>query len=79
MLDVGQLRQSEACAMLSESIDKLPPLIKREVMDYIEFLTAKYRRPSTQKPMTFAWSGALSHLKDEFTSVKLQHKSSEWR
>ena len=65
--------------MLSESLDKLPPQIKREVMDYVEFLTAKYQKPATRKPMTFAWSGALSHLKDEFTSVELQHQSSKWR
>ncbi len=65
--------------MLSESVDRLPPQIKREVMDYIEFLTAKYQGPSTQQPMTFAWAGALSHLKDKFTSVELQHQASKWR
>ena len=65
--------------MLSESVDRLPPQIKREVMDYIEFLTRKYHKPSKQKPMEFAWAGALSHLKGQFTSVELQHQASKWR
>ena len=69
----------EAHAMLSESVDRLPPHIKREVMDYIEFLTAKYQKPATRKGMPFAWAGALSCLKGRFTSVELQHRASEWR
>jgi len=65
--------------MLSETVDGLPPQIKREIMDYIEFLTRKYQRPSSRNPMGFAWAGALSHLKHQFTSVELQHQASKWR
>jgi hypothetical protein len=28
---------------------------------------------------TFSWPGALSEFKDQYTSVKLQHKISQWK
>lgn len=65
--------------MLSEEIDKLPPGLKKEAMDYIEFLKHKYQSPHEKPEMRFSWAGCLSHLKNKFTSVELQHKASEWR
>ena len=65
--------------MLSETIDKLPPHVKREVMDYAEFLMRKHRGPQRKKKLEFRWAGCLSHLKKKYTSVELQHEASEWR
>jgi len=65
--------------MLSETIDELPPEIKKEVLDYIEFLSRKYGCRNEQGPFKFAWAGCLSHLKDQYTAVQLQHKAAEWR
>ncbi|MEW5785238.1 MAG: AbrB/MazE/SpoVT family DNA-binding domain-containing protein [Bacillota bacterium] len=28
---------------------------------------------------TFSWKGALSNIREQYTSVELQHKSLEWR
>ena len=65
--------------MLSKRLDKLPPHIKREALDYIEFLVKKYQRPGSRKAWKFKWEGCLSHLKKQYTSVELQHRASEWR
>lgn len=65
--------------MLAETIDELPPEIKKEVLDYIEFLSRKYGCRKEQGSFKFAWAGCLSHLRGQYTSVELQHKASEWR
>ncbi|MCK4428678.1 MAG: DUF2281 domain-containing protein [candidate division Zixibacteria bacterium] len=61
-------------------IQKLPEDLRREVLDYVEFLLNKYKeRERTKNKFEFDWEGGLSDLKEKFTSVKLQHKSLEWR
>ncbi len=61
-------------------IQELPENIKREVLDYVEFLLEKYKSKKFKtKEFTFSWEGGLSELKGEFTSVELQHKALEWR
>lgn len=56
----------------------LSPELKKEVLDYIDFLISKNKKLKTKK-LTFEWQGKLSDLKEEFTSVELQHKALEWR
>ena len=29
--------------------------------------------------MKLDWAGGLSHLRDQYTSVELQHEASKWR
>ena len=61
-------------------IQKLPEDLRREVLDYVEFLLNKYKeRERTKNKFEFDWEGGLSGLKEKFTSIKLQHKSLEWR
>ena len=57
-------------------IQELPDEIKREVLDYTEFLLIKYKsnKPKSKK-FKFDWEGGLSELRSEFTSVELQHKA----
>ena len=65
---------------LESKIQELPEDLRKEVLDYIEFLRMKYRnKDSRSKGFKFNWEGGLSEVKDEFTSVELQHKASEWR
>jgi len=59
------------------SWDKLPPEVKREAIDFIEYLMSK-RRPAKQKP-SLSWAGALRDYKGQYTSVELQQKASDWR
>ncbi|MEK7449563.1 MAG: DUF2281 domain-containing protein [Planctomycetota bacterium] len=61
-------------------IRNLPVAIKREVLDYVEFLLRKYPVGGTPKgKFKFNWSGGLSDIKGKVTSVELQHKAMEWR
>lgn len=55
-------------------IAELPPEAQREVQDFVEFLHMKYARKRT-KPFRFDWEGALAHLREEYTSVQLQHET----
>ncbi len=60
-----------------ELFKMLPDDLKREVLDYIEFLLERrgMRRTGTLK---MEWKGALRELGKKYTSVELQHKSLEW-
>ncbi|MGR3303349.1 MAG: DUF2281 domain-containing protein [Candidatus Scalindua sp.] len=58
---------------------ELPTDLKKEVLDYIEFLQQKYSKRKYKEKFRFDWEGGLSELKDRFTSVELQHKAREWR
>ncbi len=61
-------------------IRELPENLRREVLDYIEFLIKKYKDKEIKaKRFKFDWEGGLSELREKFTSVELQHRALEWR
>ena len=63
-------------------IKELPDNLVPEVLDYIDFLLVKYeneKNDSMKSKFKFDWEGGLSALKDQYTSVELQHKVSDWR
>jgi len=65
---------------IEKKIRDLPEELRREVLDYIEFLLMKYKSKKVKvKGFKFDWEGGLRALREKFTSVKLQHKSLEWR
>ena len=65
---------------IETKVRKLPENLKKEVLDYIEFLLEKHQgKKIKKKRFGYDWEGGLSDLRDEFTSVELQHKASEWR
>jgi hypothetical protein len=59
--------------------NKLPEYLKKEVIDFIEFLTKKHQVPKGSKNFSFNWEGSLSKLRKDYSSVELQHKAAEWR
>ena len=63
---------------LEELIKELPPELQEEVEDFVRFLLEKRVRKPRGK-LKFDWEGALQDLRDQYTSVELQHKISEWR
>ncbi len=65
--------------MIKEKIAALPDTLQKEILDYIDFLLQKYDIEPSEKQFNFAWEGGLSDLKNNYTSVELQHKISEWR
>ncbi len=65
---------------MGTKIRELPEDLRREVLDYIEFLKKKYKNKAKKiNKFKFDWEGGLSEIRGKFTSVELQHKSSEWR
>ncbi len=64
---------------IEEKIRELPDDLRKEVLNYVEFLLTKHKNKDAPKKFKFDWKGGLSELRGEFTSVELQHKASEWR
>jgi hypothetical protein len=75
-------RKKKGSENFMESIQKrireLPPELQREIEDFVEFLTERKIKKSRNRPK-FNWAGALKGLSNQYTSVELQHKISEWR
>ena len=63
---------------LKELVEQLPADLQQEVRDFVEFLLERRGKKRRGKPR-FNWAGALKDLRDQYTSVELQHKISEWR
>lgn len=63
---------------LQELFEELPPNLQQEVLDFAEFLLEKRKKRPEGVPH-FRWAGALKDLRDQYTSVELQHKASDWR
>ncbi len=57
---------------------ELPEDLQKEVADFVDFLSQRRVRPMRNK-LRFDWVGALSDLRNKYTSVELQHMASEWR
>ncbi len=65
--------------IIKARLEELPDYLKKEALDYIEFLLQKYGRQEKQGKFRFDWEGGLSELKDKYSSAELQHKALEWR
>jgi hypothetical protein len=65
--------------IIHAKIDELSWTLQQEVLDYIEYLLQKYPQTGKQETFCFDWEGGLADLREQFTSVELQHKVSEWR
>lgn len=63
---------------IGEMVKELPLEFQHEVEDFVRFLLEKRARKPRGKPK-FDWEGALEDLRDQYTSVELQHQISEWR
>ena len=65
---------------IEKKIKALPDDLKKEVIDYIDFLIMKKKKSNKQTGgFNFSWEGGLAELRDQYTSVTLQHKATEWR
>ncbi len=62
---------------LKELVENVPPDLEPEVKDFVEFLLSKHRRKKGGR-MKLHWRGGLKDLKEDYTSVELQHKSLQW-
>lgn len=62
---------------MEDLIRQLPPDLQQEVKDFAEFLLEKRGRKAKEK-LKLDWKGALRDMRDEYTSMELQHKIVEW-
>lgn len=63
---------------LKELVEQLPPDLQQEVRDFAGFLLEK-RLGKRGRPLRQDWAGALSDLREQYTSLELQKKALEWR
>jgi len=63
---------------IEEMVKKLPPELKREVENFVNFLIEKKVRKHGRK-MRQDWAGALKDYRDQYTSLELEKKALEWR
>jgi len=62
---------------LEKIIKQLPPELQDEVKEFAKSLLAR-KRKVRGKP-EFKWAGILKELRDQWTSVELQHQIARWR
>ena len=62
---------------LEKKLDQLPPDLLPTVEHFVDELLQKHEK-SPPREFKFDWAGALSDLRDRYTSVELQHKALEW-
>jgi hypothetical protein len=57
----------------------LPQHAKKELLDFLDFLTSRYKKAesSENKGFSFDWEGGLKDVKE--SSIELQHKANQWR
>jgi len=59
---------------------ELPEDLRRQVIDYMEFLLSKHKSNKRRaRKFKFDWEGGLAEFADRYTAVELQHKASDWR
>ena len=63
---------------IEEMVKDLPPDLRQEVEDFIEFTLEKRSRKPPRK-LRQDWAGALKGIRDKYTSLELQKKAPEWR
>lgn len=68
----------EQIKTLDEIVRQLSPEQQHEVRDFAEFLLSK-QSPLQRRRPRFAWAGALVEMRDQYTSVDLQHEIAKWR
>ena len=69
---------STAIKPLEELIRELPPALRAEVRDFVEFLLTKRVQPRGQK-LRQDWAGTLRAYQQQYTSLDLQHLALKWR
>jgi len=62
---------------IEEMAKKLPPDLRIQVLNFMEFLLERKKKRRTT--MRQDWAGALRDVKSEYTSLDLQKKALEWR
>lgn len=65
--------------ILINKFQNLPESAKKELIDFLDFLSSRYNKKQKAKKGSFSfdWEGRLKDLNE--TSVELQHNANQWR
>ncbi len=65
--------------ILINKFQNLPESAKKELIDFLDFLSSRYNKKQKTKKggFSFDWEGGLKDLNE--TSVELQHNANQWR
>jgi hypothetical protein len=63
---------------IEELVQELPPDMVAEVRDFVEFLLSKRGRRA-DVALRQDWAGALREHRQQYTSLDLQQRATEWR
>lgn len=63
---------------LEKALKALPPVQQNQVADFAEFLADK-KTPRLRRRLRLDWSAAAGELREQYTSVELQHLANQWR
>ncbi len=63
---------------LDQKIRRLPREQKKEIEGLVDGLLKSRKKKAKGKP-AFKWAGIAQDLRDQYTSVELQHQISRWR
>ncbi len=70
-------------AAFIEDFENLPKHIQKQLIEYAEFLISKHRNDKRKNKkshsLSFNWENGLRDLKNEYSSVELQHKINDIR
>jgi len=64
---------------IESRINELPEDLKKEVIDFIDFLIMKKKQGRSFGDFGFKWEGGLAEIRDQYSSVALQHQANDWR
>ena len=65
--------------LIERKFNLLSEDLKREALNFIDFLIEKKQPKKTINKLSFKWEGGLSKLGGQYSSVDLQHKVADWR
>ena len=68
---------SEYAETIERAVQLLPPEIQDQVREFIESLLAEQNKLTECRKLSLSWRGALQDLREQYTSVELQHKAPE--
>ena len=63
---------------IDDMVSELPSELRKEVMDFVEFLIEKRARKQGRK-LRQDWAGALKEHREQYSALDLQKKALEWR
>ncbi len=70
-------------ASFISDFENLPEHIQRQLIEYAEFLKSKYlidkKSADLKSKFSFSWENGLKNLKNDYSSVELQHQINDLR